>query len=71
MTTIEFGDSEPEDEWDDGDPVALRLMLLGRILISIYMEAQNGDLERALRRKALIRVSAMRLFDQAMIELSN
>jgi len=71
MTTIEFGDSEPEDEWDDGDPVALRLMLLGRILISIYMEAQNGDLERALRRKALIRGAAERLFDQATIELAN
>lgn len=70
MTTIEFGDADPEDAWDDGDPVAIRLILLGKIMVSIYEEALAGGVERATARKVLIRAAALRLFSEADVELS-
>lgn len=38
MTGIDFGNDDPEDAWDDGDPLPLRLALFIRIAAHIYAE---------------------------------
>ncbi len=43
----DFGDVDPEDAWDAGDRVAVKLALLGAIVASILAElAVRGDTPR-------------------------
>lgn len=55
-------DKDPEDAWDDGDPVDVRLALLVRIVAAI---AVDGDISRAERR----RLDALRLIRKVAVEL--
>ena len=53
MTSIDddpdlFGDSDPEDAWDDGDPVRVRLAILERILD--HLREHEEDERRAVRK---------------------
>jgi hypothetical protein len=57
-----IGDKDPEDAWDDGDPVHVRLALLVRIVAGI---AADGDVSRAERR----RLDALRLIRKVALEL--
>jgi len=48
----DFGDVDPEDEWDDIDPFRVRLEILERILAALQErrdERFRGRLEDALR----------------------
>lgn len=64
-----FGDEDPEDAWDDGDPLALRLILLGRIMVDIFERAERGDLERSTVRRAELRRPVRRLLAELDDEL--
>lgn len=66
---IVFGDTDPEDAWDDGDPLVIRLTLLARILAHIYAEAAAGNLERAEARKADLRRPAVRVITELIAVL--
>ena len=57
-----IGDKDPEDAWDDGDPINVRLALLVRILAAV---AADGDISRAERR----RLDALRLIRKVAVEL--
>ena len=50
----EFGDKDPEDAWDDGDPLPVRLRLLARIIEHI---AANEDVRAAARRRGVARLA--------------
>ena len=62
-TATDFGDVDPEDAWDDGDPVVDRLHLLAYVLVSIYIEAHTNP-TRAAARKLALRAAVARLFDE-------
>lgn len=47
-----IGDSDPEDSYDAGDPVAVRLAVIIRVLAAIAVEP---DAERAERRRRNVR----------------
>ena len=50
--TFEFGDADPEDQWDDVDPFSVRLEILERILEQLSErrdERFQVRLEEALR----------------------
>lgn len=61
MTDV-FGDADPEDAWDDVDPLHVRLALAVRILAAIVDDA---DPVRAVRR----RVELGRLLRKLAVEL--
>lgn len=49
---VAFGDADPEDEWDDGDPFRVRLEILERVLAALRDrrdERFEGRLGEALR----------------------
>lgn len=60
----DFGDSDPEDVWDDGDPVPARVFLLARIVTAIEADP---DLDRQVRR----RIEVVRLLRKVADELAN
>jgi hypothetical protein len=60
----EFGDADPEDAWDDGDPVDAKVKLLERVVRSLRAEA---DAERARRRRA----DALRLLGKLEIKFDD
>jgi hypothetical protein len=59
----DFGDADPEDTWDDGDPVSVRLALLVRIVTAIDVEP---DIDRAVRR----RIEVVRLLRKLADEMA-
>ena len=59
-----FGDADPEDAWDDGDPLPERLAILERVVEAI---AAEGDTPRRLTRIA----DALRLVAKVANELGD
>jgi hypothetical protein len=59
---VTFGDAEPEDAWDDADPIAVRLALAVGILTSALADP---DRARGVRR----RVELARLLHRVADEL--
>jgi hypothetical protein len=51
----DFGDFDPEDEWDDSDPLEVKLRILAKIVESIR------DTEQSLERKQARKENALRL----------
>lgn len=64
MSDANFGDADPEDTWDDVDPVPVRLALLARIVTSVE---QDPDSDRRDRR----RTEVVRLLRKVADELAN
>ena len=53
-----IGDVDPEDEWDDGDPLITKLDVIGRAIHSIRVVVAAGvpyDVSRERFRKADLR----------------
>lgn len=40
---VDFGDFDPEDAWDDSDPIEEKLRLLSKILVSIRDAESNQE----------------------------
>lgn len=55
-----FGDFDPEDEYDAGDPIPVRLVVISRIVADL--DTEPDDARRALRR-ALVGAVIRRLAD--------
>ena len=53
---VEFGDIDPEDEWDDGDAFTLRLEILERILTSLQ---ERRDERFQLRLEGALKLIGM------------
>lgn len=59
-----FGDNDPEDAYDVGDPVELRAAVLGRVIASIVAERlAHGETPRVVARLAAARRMIDRLDD--------
>ena len=56
-----FGDADPEDAWDDGDPLHVRLALAARIIASIE---GDFDVNRAFRRRVELRRLLRKMADE-------
>jgi hypothetical protein len=64
-----FGDDDPEDAWDAGDALAVKLVLLGRIVDHIEAEGNSSRFHtrraNALRLCVIVLVAAVFLQDAA------
>lgn len=52
----DFGDFDPEDEYDAGDPLPVRLAVIGRIIEALEFDADRD--RRARRRAGVVRLLA-------------
>lgn len=68
-----FGDTDPEDAWDDGDPYDVKVALLVRIAVSIARDPDPGrrwrravDAHRLVARLVVIRDELAGELDRAV-----
>jgi hypothetical protein len=59
--SIVFGDLDPEDAYDAGDPPEIRVAVLERIAVALRDNPDDG-------RRALRRLGALRLLDNLDLE---
>lgn len=52
----DFGDKDPEDAYDAGDPIPVRLGILERVVIALYTQPDDG--RHGHRRDDALRVLA-------------
>ena len=55
MVILTYGDKDPEDAWDDGDPLPVRLRLLARIIEHIDANVDTRQFRRRLGAARLMR----------------
>lgn len=55
---FEFGDIDPEDSWDDADPLQFKLGVLIRWAVSVRLEHLYGETPRVMARAAEARAHA-------------